>query len=262
MEPEAAVAIVQAGGPAGSVLLMRRAEREGDSWSGHWSLPGGRREPGDPDLLHTALRELAEECGIQLTREHVQAALKPTLARRRVGPFLLVAPFVFHVDGELAAILDPLEAVDSVWTPVDALLDPSRHALRPVPGRPASLLFPCVDMPGPPLWGFTYRLLTDWLGLGCSRLAGFDAARAVLEFLQARGLSLDSDWHESGGAQVARVKGEIPATQVLQRFSCGGHVAAVNCLEVSRKQVRMLGPEFEEYLITSETSEYPHKPQE
>ena len=85
-EPEAAVAIVRTLGPDPAILLMRRAEREGDAWSGHWSLPGGRREESDVDLLETALRELREECGIRLLREEVIATLPPTIARRRTGP--------------------------------------------------------------------------------------------------------------------------------------------------------------------------------
>jgi 8-oxo-dGTP pyrophosphatase MutT (NUDIX family) len=67
-EPEAAVAIVRASVPGKSILLIRRSEREEDSWSGRWSFPGGRRDPDDPDLLHTALREFGEECGIRLDR--------------------------------------------------------------------------------------------------------------------------------------------------------------------------------------------------
>jgi 8-oxo-dGTP pyrophosphatase MutT (NUDIX family) len=35
------------------LLLMRRADRAGDPWSGHIGLPGGRHEPGAPDLLAT-----------------------------------------------------------------------------------------------------------------------------------------------------------------------------------------------------------------
>jgi 8-oxo-dGTP pyrophosphatase MutT (NUDIX family) len=97
-EPKAAVAIARARQPRESVRLIRRSEREEDPWSGHWSFPGGRRDHEDQDLLHTALRELEEECGIRLRREHSGVAWPPVLARRRAGPFVLVAPFVFEVD--------------------------------------------------------------------------------------------------------------------------------------------------------------------
>src|ERR1039457_5827057 len=122
-EPDAAVAIVHARGAADSVLLMRRAEREADAWSGHWSFPGGRRKPEDSDLLHTALRELEEECGILLARARLEAALPAAVARRRVGRFLLVAPFVFRVDDEQPPALDPQEAVEAVWAIWGAIVD-------------------------------------------------------------------------------------------------------------------------------------------
>src|SRR3954453_23130901 len=163
-EPEAAVCIVHARGPEESILLIRRAERESDSWSGQWSLPGGRRDPGDVDLLQTGLRELEEECGVRLTRGQVERALPHRLARRRVGRYLLVAPFVLRVDTELATILDPLEAAPATWGPLSLLRDPGRHHLRSVPGVAPETLFPAVDLEGAPLWGFTYRLVSDWLG--------------------------------------------------------------------------------------------------
>ena len=164
-QPDAAVAIVHAREPEESVLLIRRSVRDDDPWSGHWSFPGGRCDPEDRDPLDTALRELAEECGILLTREQMESALPPTVARRLAPPYLLVAPFVFAVTTELPTALDPREAAASLWVPLRELRDPARHELRSIPGRASDTLFPCVLLDGTPLWGFTYRLIADWLSL-------------------------------------------------------------------------------------------------
>ena len=163
--PDAAVAIVHARGPAESVLLIRRSTRAEDSWSGHWSFPGGRCDPADRDPLDTALRELSEECGITLAREQMESALPLTTARRLVPPFLVVAPYIFGVDFELPTLLDPREAAAALWVPLGELRDPARHELRSMVDRSPDLLFPSVMLDGTPLWGFTYRLISEWLGI-------------------------------------------------------------------------------------------------
>lgn len=249
-EAEAAVAIVRAG-ETDSILLIRRAERDNDPWSGHWSLPGGRRDPADADLLATALRELDEECGVCLERGQLEAELPLAVARRRSGPFVPVAPFLFRVERELPATPDLEEAVEAVWLPLAVLLDPARHRLMPVPGWPAHVLFPAVDLNGVPLWGFTYRLLTEWLGLGAEQ-TGREAADLVLEFLASRGLPLECGWVEHSPLKTATVKGSIPVEAVLARFSEPGcHVLALNRLEVRPDYIRLAGPVFEEYLISA-----------
>ena len=164
-KPAAAVAIVHAHGAEESVLLIRRTERDDDPWSGHWSFPGGRRDPGDIDLVHTALRELSEECGIELSRESLEATLPPTLAGRRVGQTITVAPFLFRAERELPTVLDPTEAAEALWIPLSLLRDPMRHCLTPVPRMPPEQTFPAIQLNGVPLWGFTYRVITEWLGL-------------------------------------------------------------------------------------------------
>jgi 8-oxo-dGTP pyrophosphatase MutT (NUDIX family) len=266
-EAEAAVAIVCAREPRESVLLIRRSEREDDPWSGHWSFPGGRRDRADPDLLSTALRELEEECGLRLGREQSEADLPVALARRRTGRFLLVAPFLFGVSAELPTVLDPREAVEAVWVPRSLLLDPAQHSLLPIPGRPPEMLYPAIAMNCVPLWGFTYRLITDWLGLvpqsSPLKKAGFEAACLVLEFLLAQGLRLRRGWEDCARlpaisdqrvVRAATVEGAIPLARVLARFSApGAHVPLVNFLEVHADYIRLAGLEFEEYLISAVT---------
>jgi 8-oxo-dGTP pyrophosphatase MutT (NUDIX family) len=261
--PEAAVALVRAREPEESILLIRRAERENDPWSGQWSFPGGRRDREDPDLLQTALRELEEECGISLDREHMKDVLAPTLAGRRVGRFVLVAPFSFHVDAKLPTVLNPHEAVEAIWTPLRVLEDPARHGLRPVPSLPSHMLFPSVQLNGTPLWGFTYRVITDWLGLVPKerplREVGFEMARGLLALLLSLGLELDQDWTDQGlqeggaGSQplkVAWVKGAIPVERVLEQLPVTGRqMPVVFVLEVQPERIRLQGLAFEEYHI-------------
>lgn len=251
---------------------MRRAERSEDPWSGHWSLPGGQRQADDPDLLHTALRELEEECGIRLGREHLQAAYPSVVARRRTGaPFVTVAPFLFRVDHELPTVLDSREATDALWISRDILLDPGRHVLQTVPRYPPEVRFPAIELKGIPLWGFTYRVLMQyWLGVvpqhAISEQAGFETAAEILDFLLAQGLALKQGWSDRLPQQAPRqskvirsavVAGSIPAAAVLARFSGPGrHVANVNILEVRPHQIRVTGLNFEEYLISA-TGETP-----
>jgi len=259
-EPEAAVAILHTAGADPRVLLIRRAERTGDSWSGHWSFPGGRRDPRDPDLLHTALRELAEECGIHLGPADMEAGLPHMLARRTVGPFLLVAPFLFAVDSELPAAPDPCEVAQSLWIPMSFLRDPGNHRLLAAPGQPDNLLFPAVELAGGPLWGFTYRLITAWLGLspaeGRIERPGFDAACRLLDFLLSQGLTLEHGWEEQPGTagpsavKAAAVNGAIPVPLAIAHLSRpGSGIPQVNLVEVRPDCIRVAGLAFEQYCI-------------
>ena len=239
--------MVVAGKPRESILLIRRTERASDPWSGHWSFPGGRREAADRDLRETALRELREECGIEVEPGLTGRALAQRTARRRVGRFVVVAPFVFDVEREMATVLDSREAVESRGVALEMLRDRTSHALRPVPGFGREVLFPAIEMGSVPLWGFTYRLLVDWLGMAVQgHEAGFAAARAVLDFVVARGLVQRDGWEN----RAVRVSGAIPVAEVVEHFSEPAYfMPAVNRMEVGERGITVAGPEYEEYRI-------------
>ncbi len=167
--PEAAVAILHAAAPEESVLLIRRARRDGDPWSGHWSFPGGRREPGDTDLVDTALRELLEECAIVLGRESLESALEVTHAGQHTGRYIWVAPYLFRLASIADVRLHPGEAEEALWLPLSVLRDEARRVDDAVPGLPGGRKVPGIPLNGVALWGFTYRVLCDWLDIPCPR---------------------------------------------------------------------------------------------
>lgn len=48
------------------VLFIKRAAREGDRWTSHVALPGGKRDPEDESDRATAIRETMEEVGLDI----------------------------------------------------------------------------------------------------------------------------------------------------------------------------------------------------
>ena len=161
----AAVACVLDDEPAGPrVLLMKRAERAGDPWSGHISLPGGGYHPGeDADLLATAIRETHEELGIDLDGARLLGNLSP-LHPRTSGPAgIEVTPFVFHTRMALEPVCGP-EALAAFWLPLD--LAASGHLDSTYEYPMANMKFPAWTYEGHVIWGLTWRILADLLQVG------------------------------------------------------------------------------------------------
>ena len=162
--PRAAVAVILAPHPD-SVLLIRRADREGDRWSGHLAFPGGRWSPGDEDLAATARRETLEEVGVDLGRATLVGALDDLAPRSSVLPPILVRPFVFiHASRE--AIVPSAEVAHGWWLPLEDLLRPDAYA--PVEFRRYGTIVRTMGyhLEAGILWGMSERVLTEVLGAG------------------------------------------------------------------------------------------------
>ena len=161
---EAAVALVLAGeGSELSLCAIRRAEHPLDPWSGHMALPGGRSEPGDADLVETAVRETFEEVGLPLARADLLGGLDDVVPRTPVLPPIAVRPFVFGLAAR--PVLTPNPEVAGVrWVHLDHLLHPETyHSARlEIRGEPRD--FPAYRVDESIVWGMTERILTGLLG--------------------------------------------------------------------------------------------------
>lgn len=163
----AAVAAVLHHGEHGpAVLLMKRAERAGDPWSGQVSLPGGRYEPGDPHLHATAVREAHEELALSLATDARYVGRLATLHPRNAGPNgMEVTPYVFVAEAPPAPRLGP-EAAAAFWLPLTKCALGELDGTYDWPGPPMAMRFPCWQWDGFTVWGLTMRILGDLLVAG------------------------------------------------------------------------------------------------
>lgn len=160
-ETEAAVALVCVPDPD-AILLIRRSERTGDPWSGQMGLPGGRRDRGDTDLLATAIRETAEEVGVDLSPTALIGTLDDLLPRTTLLPRILVRPFVFQLPARVPLQPNP-EVAASIWVDLDQLLQAGVYREWDVQADGRSFRYPGYRLSEGIVWGMTERILTPFL---------------------------------------------------------------------------------------------------
>lgn len=161
---QAAVAIVLAPDPD-QLLLIRRAEHPLDPWSGQMGLPGGRREPGDADLLATALRETREELGLDLAGVPFAGTLDDLAPLTPVLPPVVVRPHVFLLDQLRAPLQVSPEVQYARWARLDELAAPGTYRPFSFEHRGQHHRRPAYHLGGDVVWGMTERILTPLLRL-------------------------------------------------------------------------------------------------
>lgn len=155
-----AVILLERASPDGvALLLIRRAERAGDPWSGHMGLPGGRRDDGDSDLLETAIRETHEEVGVGLTRAQLLGTLDDVAPRTPVLPPVAVRPFVFALPQEPTLALNG-EIAGAGWVSVADMLDPAARRMVDVESRGGRRFVSAYVTSRGVVWGMTERILS------------------------------------------------------------------------------------------------------
>jgi 8-oxo-dGTP pyrophosphatase MutT (NUDIX family) len=142
------------------VVLIERPTQDGRHHSGEVSFPGGKAEPEDDDAVATALREAAEEVGLDADADNVRIvglldrfwipvsdfAVTPVLAITDRRPDLTPSP------AEVVRIVEPRLAMFLPDAPV-AMVE------RTVRGWP--LRYGQYEVEGLAVWGATARVLSQ-----------------------------------------------------------------------------------------------------
>lgn len=152
-----------------SVVLMKRTE-DGTAHSGQLAFPGGAEDPEDcGNLKQTAIRECAEEVGVEVPEHRVLGALSSLYIPPSdffVQPYVAWSPdpleFVLQEEEVAEVLVLPLDALPSPSTPWPMQRIPVRGGMASVPGWPCG---------GHVLWGATAMMMAE-LREVC-HLAGF-----------------------------------------------------------------------------------------
>lgn len=166
MQRSAVAMILQVRAGELHILMIKRAEREGDLWSGHMAFPGGRMDREDANGYAVAVRETREEIGLALgQRDECIGRLSDVLARPRRGTFgMAVSPFVFRLDREVTFTPNH-EVAEVVWVPLEFLSNADNRNEMIWEFRGIKMPVPCYYYEGRCIWGLSLMMLDELLGL-------------------------------------------------------------------------------------------------
>jgi len=136
---------------------------------GQNSFPGGVRDPGDPDLLATALRETEEEIGLDHRVVEVLGTLPPvdTITGYTITAFvgLIPHPYEFRPN--------PLEVERLLTLPLEGFIPPERWSSGPYIFQGRTTRVCCWRHNQEVIWGATARILLNLLAqLGHNPIPG------------------------------------------------------------------------------------------
>lgn len=159
----AVAALLRDSSQGAQVLVVERAHRPGDPWSGDMALPGGRIEATDEaSASRAACRETAEEIGVEIDRSMGLGRLSDRLSldhgRRRP---MVISPFVYRWPAG-ATIQPNAEIADWQWLSLAWLDEPANRGRLIWRVRGFARPMPCHDCgDGRRLWGLTLAMLDE-----------------------------------------------------------------------------------------------------
>jgi 8-oxo-dGTP pyrophosphatase MutT (NUDIX family) len=140
--------------------------------SGQISFPGGKAEPSDRDIISTALREAAEETGVNPAAVTVLGTLTPLFVHVSDTE---VTPVVGWSEERPDFCIDPAEVVHIIEAPILTLADNSIIREKPFTVHNREVNIRYFDYQGAVIWGATAMILHELIIIMKNRETGFTA---------------------------------------------------------------------------------------
>lgn len=156
--PEAAVLMPFTNEPDPQLILTVRSPHM-PTHAGEVAFPGGKRDPGDRDLLATALRESHEEVGLSPQEVEVLAELSPMASRFGMK----VTPFVGLVQPDVQLVAEPGEIGEIFRVPLNFFLETTPELSAPFTFLGRRMRFPNYYFEQRRIWGLTAFMILDVL---------------------------------------------------------------------------------------------------
>jgi 8-oxo-dGTP pyrophosphatase MutT (NUDIX family) len=140
--------------------LMERNKYPGVH-SGQISLPGGKKENEDSDLMETAKRETNEEIGVPQDRMTVLGNLSELYIE---ASNFRVLPSIGYVDSKPTFVEDSREVVNLFQVDIQELINPNIRFTKQIKvAKGLELDIPYFDLQGQMVWGATAMILSEFM---------------------------------------------------------------------------------------------------
>ncbi len=141
----------------GPTILLTQRTRHLKHHAGQIAFPGGRREPGDADILETALRETEEEVGLDRRLVEVLGQLEVYETTSAYA----VTPVIGWVEPPIELSVDPFEVEEAFEVPLAFVLDPANHKRETMFRDGLQRHYYVLPYRGYHIWGATAGMLVN-----------------------------------------------------------------------------------------------------
>jgi len=140
-------------------LLMTKRSDEVEHHKGQISFPGGAADPGDKNIVTTALRETEEEIGLQSGQIEILGQYDD----HATPTGFIITPVVGYIKNLPTLSRREQEVVEILEVPVSLFLDPTKERMVQLVRHGTKVDVYFYDFGKHEIWGATARISRDFL---------------------------------------------------------------------------------------------------